>query len=79
MKKLIFAVIVALFAACTTDETQDVAVYYEEQHPYIGEQWKNYDYLIVIDDTEKNREYINNVLNIDSDENFIVLDEWKNQ
>ncbi len=60
-------------------ETRNVAVYSEKQHPYIGEQWKNYDYLIVIDDTEKNRDYIKNTLNIDSDENFIILDEWKNQ
>ena len=59
--------------------TSKVAVFYEGQHPYIGEQWKNYQYLIVIDDTEKNRDYINNTLNIDSNENFIALDEWKDQ
>ena len=58
--------------------TSKVAVFYEGQHPYIGDQWKDYQYLIVIDDTEKNRDYINNVLNIDSDKNFIILDEWKN-
>ena len=59
--------------------TSQVAVFYEGQHPYIGDQWKNYEYLIVVDDTEKNRDYINDVLNIDSHENFIVLDEWKNR
>lgn len=58
--------------------TSKVAVFYEGQHPYIGDQWKDYQYLIVIDDTEKNRDYINNVLNINSDKNFIILDEWKN-
>ena len=60
-------------------ETVDVGVYYEEQIPHLKDQWKHYKYLIVIDDTEINRDYINNVLDIDSQENFIVLDQWKNQ
>lgn len=60
-------------------ETVDVDVYYEEQIPHLKDQWKRYKYLIVIDDTKINRDYINNVLNIDSQDNFIVLDQWKNQ
>lgn len=43
----------------------------------IGDTWKNYEYLIVYDDSKEIWDFVHNSLGIDSNDNVILLEEWK--
>lgn len=57
--------------------TVNVAVYNKNQLEDIGEQWRNYEYLIVLDETKENTEYLENILHTTPKERVIKLGEYK--
>lgn len=60
-------------------ESSQVEVFTDEQLPDLGEIRDYYEYIIILDGTEEEYNYVQNTLGIDSTDRVIKLSEWENQ
>ena len=60
-------------------KSNQVSVFTDEQLSNLGEPWGLYDYIIILDRTVEEYDYIQNTLGINSNEQVIKLSEWENQ
>nr|WP_294491243.1 hypothetical protein [uncultured Mediterraneibacter sp.] len=60
-------------------ESSQVEVFTDEQLPDLEEIRDYYEYIIILDGTEEEYNYVQNTLGIDSTDRVIKLSEWENQ
>lgn len=60
-------------------DSDQVSVFNDSQLSILGEPWGLYEYIIVLDGTPAEYDFINNTLGIDSNDQVIKLSDWQNK